>query len=315
MGTVVISIDAELCWGFHDRETLPTERIAGARTGWRSLLTLCDEFDVPATWAVVGHLMLEDCDGDHTDHPAPTDWFDHERGPDALPADWRFGRDLVEATAEAAVDHDIGCHTFSHVELGASSTSRQLARAELAASIRAGRECGIEAASFVFPRNNIGNRQALAAYGIRCYRGHRPDAFTDGRVLRPLRKLARGTVQSRPPPLVEPRIDPFGLVNVPASLFLFGFEGFPRSVLERVVGDPIVRQAKLGIDAVADSEKLFHLWLHPNDLTDDRDVDRVREIFEYIDRRRETDGLQVRTMADVADATLAEQQWADLEPA
>lgn len=315
MGTVVLSIDAELSWGFHDKDTLPTERIASARTGWRSLLELCDEFDVPATWAVVGHLMLEECDGKHADHPAPPGWFDHEIGPDALPADWRFGRDLVEATADAAVDHDIGCHTFSHVEFGAQTTSRQLARAELAASIRAARDCGIEASSFVFPRNNVGNRQALAAYGIRCYRGNRPDGLKGSGVLRPLRKLARGTVQTRPPPLVQPRIDPFGLVNVPASLFLFGFEGRPRSVLERVVGDPIVRQAKLGIDAVADSEKLFHVWLHPNDLTDDRDIDRMRAIFQHIDRRRETHDLRVETMADVAEAALAERQWADLEPA
>jgi peptidoglycan/xylan/chitin deacetylase (PgdA/CDA1 family) len=314
MGTVVLSIDAELCWGFHDRDALPTERVASARSGWRTLLDLCEEFEIPATWAVVGHLMLEDCDRQHADHPTPPGWFDHERGTDALPEDWRFAPDLVSATADAPVDHDIGCHTFSHVELGDSETTRRLARAEVTANVRAAQSLGLRPTSFVFPRNNVGNRQELAAAGIACYRGHRPDGLREGRFRRPLRKLARGTVLREPPPLVRPRVDEFGLVEVPASLFLFGFEGPARSVIDRLVGDPIVRQAKLGIDAVADTPEVFHIWCHPNDLVDEQSVARLREIFAHIEYRRARSDLRVETMADVADAVLAERRWAQLEP-
>jgi peptidoglycan/xylan/chitin deacetylase (PgdA/CDA1 family) len=314
MGTVVLSIDAELCWGFHDWNSPPQDRLASARSGWQSLLSLCDEFDIPATWAIVGHIMLEDCDGEHLEHPTPPGWFDHERGPDAYPRDWRFGQDLVEATRDAGVDHDIGSHTFSHVELGAPTTSHRLARAELAANITAARQWGVEPTSFVFPRNNVGNRRVLAAYGFRCYRGVRPDEQQTEPITRRFRKLARGTVRTEPPPIVRPKIDSYGLVNVPASLFLFGFEGTARSVLTSLTEDPIVRQAKRGIDAAADSDGVFHMWLHPNNITTDQDVDRVRTIFSHLERRRNATDLQVRTMADVADAAIAEHQWAELEP-
>ena len=201
MGTVVLSIDAELCWGFHDWDSPPQDRLASARSGWQSLLSLCDEFDIPATWAIVGHIMLEDCDGEHPEHPTPPGWFDHERGPDAYPRDWRFGQDLVEATRDAGVDHDIGSHTFSHVELGAPTTSHRLARAELEANITAARQWDVEPTSFVFPRNNVGNRRVLAAYGFRCYRGVRPDEQQTGPITRRFRKLARGTVRTEPPPI------------------------------------------------------------------------------------------------------------------
>jgi peptidoglycan/xylan/chitin deacetylase (PgdA/CDA1 family) len=56
----VISVDAELGWGFHDIDP-PTSRVEAARTGWKRLAGLFNEYDVPATWAVVGR----QCDEQH----------------------------------------------------------------------------------------------------------------------------------------------------------------------------------------------------------------------------------------------------------
>jgi len=69
MGTVVISVDAALGWSSIDRQTPRTRRADAARSGWRTLLDAFDEHELPATWAVVGHLLLDDCDGVHEHHP------------------------------------------------------------------------------------------------------------------------------------------------------------------------------------------------------------------------------------------------------
>ncbi|AQL44846.1 hypothetical protein BV210_18960 (plasmid) [Halorientalis sp. IM1011] len=302
MGTVVLSVDAELGWGFHDFAEPPRDRLANARRGWQTLLDLCEEYRVPATWAVVGHLFLDECDGRHGDHPAPPGWFDHERGSDRMARSLRFADGLIERTATADVDHEIGLHTFSHVEMGASGTTARLADAELSAAVDAAREWGVDPRprSFVFPRNDVGNLQALADHGITCYRGTTP---TDRRRFDRyggVDRLVRAALGSAGPPLVEPRRDSLGLVDVPASLFLFSVEGILRSAAEPFVGDPVAVLARRGIDRAAASDGLFHMWLHPNNLAGPQDAARLAEIFEHLARVRARTDLEVRTMGDVA---------------
>ncbi|MDS0258504.1 polysaccharide deacetylase family protein [Haloarcula sp. S1CR25-12] len=308
MGTVVISIDAELGWGFHDHAVAdrPTDRIERSRWGWERLAELLAEFRIPATWAVVGHLFERECNGAHVGHPSPSGWFAHERGDDPMDEQYRFAPELVEALVESEVDHDIGSHTYSHVEFDADYATKPLARAECDRAIEAAEAAGLSMDSFVFPRNRVGHREMLAQMGFTCYRGHVPDTAGDGPYTGPLRKLAAATVVTDPPPLVEPTVDEYGLVNIPASLYLFGFEGPARRLLSATVGDPIVRQAKLGVDAAAAGEDICHLWLHPNNLTTEADLTRLRDICAHIDSVREETDLTVETMRTVAARTKPE---------
>lgn len=303
MGTVVISADAELGWGFHDLRDRPEERLANARDGWRRFAELCEQYQIPATWAVVGHLFLDECDGRHTDHPAPSSWFDHEGGADRMARSLRFADGLIDRIRTADADHEIGLHTFSHVELGASETTARLADAELSAAVDAAREWGVEPRprSFIFPRNNVGNLQVLADHGITCYRGTTPtDRPTDG--YGGAGRLLRAALGSDGPPLVKPRQDSLGLVDLPASLFLYSFEGLARSVAEPLLGDPIAVLARRGIEGAAASDGTFHMWLHPNNLVTPRDVARMEAIFEHLARVRARTDLRVRTMGEVAAA-------------
>lgn len=301
MGSVILSIDAELAWGFHDLDEPPADRVHTARWGWRRLLELLDTHEIPATWGIVGHLLLERCDGRHAGHPAARDdWFARDPGGTAADHDHWFGFDLVEATQDAQVDHELGCHSFSHVLFDPDATDPAAAEAELAACQTAARDRGLSFDSFVFPRNVVGHTGLLAEYEFSCYRGVRPSQWYDGSRLYPMGKFASYTAGKTAPPLVTPEIDEFGLVNIPASLCLFSFEGLARSVVEPFVGDPVLRKAKLGIDAAAESDGICHLWLHPNDLTSSRNVRRLQRILAFVaDRRRETD-LRVETMGAVA---------------
>jgi len=299
MGTVVISIDAELGWGHHDRVDPPAGRVENARRGWVRLLHLLDEYEVPATWAVVGHLFLDGCDGEHGDHPSPEGWFDRERGEWRLRPELRFGYGLVDAVRSSAVDHEIGSHSFSHVEF--ADATRDLARAELAASVDAADEFGASLDSFVYPRHRTGHLDLLAEYGFTCYRGLCPDRASSRPFALPSRKVARTFLPNLSPPLVDPTTDERGLVEIPASLYVFGAEGAFRTVVESLWRDPMVVMARKGIDAAESDGELFHLWLHPNDITSVDDARRIEAILQYLARRREESSLSVETMGAVAE--------------
>ncbi|ELY67143.1 polysaccharide deacetylase family protein [Natrinema versiforme] len=293
MGSVVISLDAELGWGFHDLAEPPSDRVDAGRRGWSVMVELLEEFDVPATWAVVGHLMLDSCDGSHTDHPAPDGWFEHERTDWADREELRFGPDLVSDVLESDVDHEFASHSFSHVLFGRPETDRELAVAELERSREIAADWNQSVDSFIYPRNDIGHRDVLAEQGIRAYRGKSPTR--DG-----VRGVFDSTIRDQSM-LVEPAVDEHGLVNVPASMFLFGFEGPARTVAESIWEDPMVALARRGIDEAARTDGLFHMWLHPNNLTHERDDKRMRAILSHLERRRSATDLTVETLADVAD--------------
>lgn len=306
MGTVVLSIDAELAWGFHDLPNPPTRRIEAARPAWEQLLAALEKHSIPATWAVVGHLFLTECDGSHGTHPTAPDWFARDPGGTAEDHDNWFGPDLIRGIQNAETPHEIGCHSFSHVEFGSDETTHEIAVAEIESSIKAAASMGVPLHSFVFPRNNVGYRSVLSSYGFTCYRGNRPDRWFDALPTPRAGKLLDATIVRTAPPLVHPTTDEYGLINLPASLDLFGFEGIARSLVEPAVGDPVVRQAKAGIERAVTEDGVFHLWLHPNNLLDERDFKRLNRMLSYLAARRETTSLSVETMRTVSERALAD---------
>ena len=299
MGDIIVSVDAELAWGYHDRPT-PPERIRSARDGWTDAVELFDRYDVPATWAVVGHLFLEECDGRHASHPLGPEWFDRDPGGSLEDYGLWYGRDLVETVAAADADHEIASHSFSHVEFGRSATGRETAVAEVTASLRAADRLGVSLDSFVFPWNRVGHRDVLAEYGFECYRGDKPaPSYHDSR-FRPVAKLLDWYLGGESPPVVTPAVDEYGLVDVPASMYLFSFEGRPRALLEPVWSDPVVTVARRGVDRVSDGDGVFHVWLHPHNLLQPDGRERLAAILSYVDERRAEGDVTVRTMREVA---------------
>ncbi len=297
MGAVVISIDAELAWGFHDQPTVPESRLAGAREAWEDTLELLDRYGLPATWAIVGHLMLDACDGEHADHPAPPGWFARDPGGNADEAGRWMAPGLVRAILEADADHEIGSHTFSHLDLDGPATTARMIDAELDRHRALGREWGLDLRAFVFPGNRVAARDRLAEAGFRCYRGATSPRWYRGKRLRRSKKALDFLFGPAEPPVVRPSHDEHGLVNIPATLHLFGFEGPPGDIARSLGKDPVVAAAAEGIDAAAEGEGVFHVWFHPNNMTTPGHRDRLNAVLELIDESE----APVRTMTGVAD--------------
>lgn len=305
MGRFVLSLDAELAWGFHDVR-LPAERLERTRRVWQDLLDRFEAYEIPATWAVVGHLLLDSCEVPHYDHPAglrPCEVDAH-----GLPAEnaW-FGTDLVAAVDEASVDHEIAGHGFTHVHFGHEQMSRAFARNELTETKYAAEHVGCDVETFVFPVNEVAYRKLLLDCGYDCYRGRSPVA-DDGPRMRRARKAAHAVLGSGHPPLVTPDVDEYGLVNVPASMYLFDLAEPLESLVEPIHGDPVVERAKRGIDAAAEGgpNDTFHLWVHPHDLTEPMAFARLMRVLDHVARRRDEGDLRVETMGTVADRVRAE---------
>jgi peptidoglycan/xylan/chitin deacetylase (PgdA/CDA1 family) len=312
-GAFVLSLDFELIWGTLDRGGSDSVRRACERERFEvfgALLALLEEFEIPATWCVLGHLMLDSCaptnGRKHPEIVRPNhawqqgDWFSRDPCSDERRDPIFYGRSLVERLLAARVPQEIGCHSFSHVIFGDPGCTRETAASEVRACVRAAGELGITLRSFAFPRNRVGHLDVLREYGFTCFRGTEPTWYMrGGRAESWLKRAAHlaDVVVARPPPVVVPERTQ-GLINIPASMMFFPAHGLRRHIpLSARVG-----RALKGVESAAHDQRIMHLWFHPTNLADDTDamLEGLRRVFADVARRRERAELDVLPMGEVA---------------
>jgi peptidoglycan/xylan/chitin deacetylase (PgdA/CDA1 family) len=290
-GVFTISLDFELIWGTLD--LFGPERFRRACEVERQvvidrLLDLFVEFEVSATWCILGHLFLDHCQPEHGRmHPEVVrpshawcrgDWFKHDAGGSEATAPIFYGQSLVERIRACLVPQEIGCHSFSHVIFGDPGCSRETAASEVAACVRLAREAGVELQSFAFPRNKVGHLDVLRQHGFRCYRGPEPVWYEGGGYPEIVRRLGHlwDVFRAAQPPVVLPEKRD-GLWNIPGSMVYFPMHG-PRRWLPMSWR---VRRAVKGLTAAAREKRIFHLWFHPTNIADGMDsmLAGLREIL------------------------------------
>lgn len=320
-GACVISIDTELAWGgAHRRDG------TGAAAGFdrereviARMLELFARYEVPATWAVVGHLFLDRCGagppagtgdggGDlphpEVQRPAYTwlngDWFDIDPCSDVAAAPDYYGRDIVEQILSCAHPQEVASHSFAHMLMDDPACGPEVLASDLAASRRAAEACGVELTSYVYPRNGLGHLGELAAAGYTGYRGGRPSAPFAGAArwaragltlvdrLRPLRGSAVWPVV---------RDDAGGMVNV-AQTYLFA----PDVKGRRLPPTVWARFPAARVRQAARHRSLCHLWFHPYNITavPDRALSALEAVCRVMARERDRGRLDLLTMAQVA---------------
>jgi hypothetical protein len=305
-GAFTLSLDFELIWGTVD--------IAGV-DGFRSaclferkrivddLLALLDEFEIPATWCIVGHLFLDRCDGKHATLKCPAhawlreDWFEADPGGIENDQSVFLGKSLVEKILACPTKQEVGFHSFSHVIWGDPGCSREVAESEIRACLDAAAWTGTQPVSFVFPRNRVGHLDVLADHGMRVFRGPGPRWYERdenpgalGRLAH-LLEVALGT----PAPTVLPSAAPSGLVNLPGSMIYLPAHGV-RGLIP--VGRR-VRRAIAALEEAVERRRVFHLWFHPTNLADRYEamMKGLRAIFNEARRMRDLNLLDIRSMS------------------
>lgn len=183
------------------------------RDAYRSLLTMFDTFDIPATWAFVGHLFLDMCS--HGSHHS-NDRIDDIDPYSALESEpFYYGRDVVDAISESIVDHEIAGHGFSHSYF--DELSKIGAREELSELVGAAENMNIDIKSFVYPRNRSGFETLLPEFDIQVSRGRTVGA-NDTLVSGMKKAMFRSHHLSVPP--VRPERAAGDHVRMPASRLL-----------------------------------------------------------------------------------------------
>jgi hypothetical protein len=282
----ILSLDTEIAWGTVGSAALARSAYCfdNYRPLVRRLIALLDHYEIPATWAVVGHLFL---------HPG-----DKRAISTKMPPAWYHGPDVVEAIRGARTPHEIGTHTFSH--LFTSEITREIWEADLARCIEIHHEIGLPLRSLVYPRNQIAYTDTLNRYGIIAYRGAEASWYRHF----PRLAVRAGHLLDRAIGLPPSTYNLSGLkvsdqlVNLPASQFLMHYEGLRRHIPTA----SRVRQAMFGLNQAVHRGELYHLWFHPFNLgTSDAMFVALEQILREVVQRREVGQLHVMTMGQTAE--------------
>lgn len=290
----IISLDTESIWGYaaypsHKDITLLKHDDTNGRGCIDILLNLFENYNIPATWAVVGHLFLDHCKKEdgilHKDMPRfKEDWYSFDPCTDIQKDPLYYGKDIVEKILSNRIEHEIGYHSFSHVVF--SECSREVAEAEIKEGIKLAKEFGIPLKSFVFPENKIGHVDILKKHGFKIYRGaNLGRGHVNQNIL--IRKFNGGINK-----IIAQPAEPMwmnGIWEMPTSM-LFCDPQIKFSVLPR---------AKLGLYQAIRLKKFFHIYLHPHDLLRYSSLkDDLDKFLAVVAKKRAEGKIEVMTMGE-----------------
>ncbi len=303
-GALVVSLDFELAWGSRGGPVSNelNDRFAATRSAVDQLLSLFQRYEVSATWAIVGGMML----GGTKRHSLLSD----DRYRDIPVGDCRshphwYADDVVESIRRCSVVQEIGCQTLTHMGVDDTPQGRQQFDSELGQCVQLFQERGLpRPVSFVFPEHYMHHFDLLAAHGFQCYRSPESGWF-ERLPTAPLRAALRLlNSRLRRCPIVEwPDRTGEGLVEIPSSYFFAPLQGGGKliSVKDRV------GQTIAGLNAAAEQCKVFHLWTHPNSLGKDtaRMLSGWETILEHFKKLRRDGRIESRSMGSLADQALS----------
>lgn len=312
-----LSIDTELAWGTFDDNGLELYRhhYSKIREVITRLLELLNTYGIPATWAVVGHLFLRSCSRTGPDNHShvlqptyswyPQGWLSHDPFSNVDEDPFFYAPDIIDRIVTDPLEHDIGCHSFSHAILGDPECTREVAYSQLQECRRLAEAQGIDMVSLVFPRDSIGHVDVVCQLGFSSFRGVQR---TWHRTLDPLSKAARlghffDKMLAVTPPCYK-EFSAYGcgqnshhLIDIPSSMFYPSFEGMWRAVgLSRRI-----LQARKGIEEAIRRRAMFHLWFHPVNLASSPLLfDGLENIFEFLATNVQAGNIEPLTMAQTA---------------
>lgn len=294
----IISLDLELGWGFisnpgHKALRLLRNDAQCGRGVIELLLTLFQRYNIPATWAAVGHLYMEQGEGGKwISRELPqfeNGWLNWDFYSQICDSPLYSAPDIITKISASPVTHEISLHSFFHTPF--SLCSHAVAKLEVELGMNVARQRGIEPQSFVFPENHVGHLDALKGAGIEIYRGNVPRLYN--KAAAPFIRKATGAINKVMPPSVLPLWEE-GIWEIPGSM----------SFDDPLMSFTLLPRAKAGLKRAIRADKVFHVWLHPWSLLVHRGLsDDLESFLAFVSQKRDKGNLQVMTMGDLATKT------------
>lgn len=268
---IIFQADFELAWAWRfsknaDDGCKYAENIGlMERNNVPLILDLCEKYAIPVTWATVGHLFLKNCSRvNGVAHPeikrlnkfenrfwkfTGDDWFNCDPCSDYIKSPAWYCPDLIEMIQTSKVSHEIGCHTFSHIDCRDDVCAPEILETELTECKRLAAQIGVKLKSFVHPAHTIGNLKTLKKSGFTNFRTNYQNI------------------------LGYPKLHPEGIWELKSTSDLYWREGWSANY-------HIHRYRKI-IDRAIKHKSVCVFWFHPS--LDRRFLDKVLpEIFRYL---------------------------------
>lgn len=317
-GVLVISHEIELAWGVHPIRAYNRLSKDGKREreALKRLLSIYRNYNMSVTWAIVGHLFLDRCSGDHP-ISYTSNWFEDDPGTCLKDAPLWYGRDIVEEILSDPQNHEIASHSFSHVPF--NHCSREVAEFEIGRCREIAKEFNIKLKSFIFPYNAPGHLDLLPKYGFETFRAEQLlfESKSNNNLIQmiykkivydeksPLHKYSNFLIHLAkyinlilnlyPIPISQPRKVLDDLHLIPMSRVLPLSEGL--AMWDRLK----IRETKNAIDLAVVKPGVLHLWCHLHDYKRERDIKNLETILQYADKKREGGKLLILPMCCVAE--------------
>ncbi|MBV7505572.1 polysaccharide deacetylase family protein [Bacillus sp. sid0103] len=317
-GTFIISLDFELFWGVHDvyKKEQYEQNIRGAHNVVLSLLDMFTQYQIHATWAIVGMIYCKNIEELASFVPVQkpayynkklSSYHYFENNPiDEKDKDLFFAPYLIKRIA-ATPDQEIATHTFSHYYCLEEGQTIEQFSADLHLAQQISLQQGREIKSIVFPRNqiNVNYIKECKRLGIRAYRGN------EDRWVYRLQSTEKKRYMKRALRLLDRYINIFGHqtfelpqqssddlpLNIPSSRYLARcsdrlkwLEGMR---LKRILSD---------MTCAAQQGKSYHLWWHPHDFGRNtcENLAFLEKILEHFLHLQKTYGFRSRNMNELA---------------
>ena len=316
-GALVISLDFELHWGMRDIYSATSDyatELVDSRSVVGELAQLFSDRGIRATWATVGMLFASSCEELEPFMPDVRPRYEHREldpylediGEDEQSDPLHLAGSLVRLLASTP-GQEVGSHTFSHYYCLEAGQDEEALRADLSAARSIADNAGINLTSLVLPRNqwNPSYLRAVSESGFNCYRGpqrswgHTARTTGDTSKVRRAARLADSYIGVHPPPTTVwgDVTEEAGMCNVPASAFLRPYD--PRL---SALGGLQERRLIAGLTDAARRKRIFHLWWHPHNFTNNRAqnfgaLERLLDKFALLEG---SEGLCTLSMQDVA---------------
>ena len=290
-GTLIFSADLELAWASRFSKS-KKDFLAIAkreRENIPKILNLSEKFQIPVTWATVGHLFLSECKRHngvaHSEMQKPEhfenskwkfiegDWYQHDPSTNVEVAPLWYAPDIIREILKSNSKHEIACHSFSHIDF--SAVKEEVATSELERSIALAKEFNLHLQSMVFPGGFLGHFDIIKNKGFLCYR------------------------KSLDYDIDLPVLEKSGLVALPHS-YMIGKPMFFRkpNICKNLLKKYLWR--------AIETQKIVHLSFHPS--MNVWYIDNILSwLFAYVAELKNSEKLEVLTMKQAAKIFLANE--------
>jgi hypothetical protein len=283
-----ISADFEIAWAFRGRsEEERLQRAIRCRHNVPYLVRILEETGIPITWATVGHLFLERCERGpsglaHPEMPRPPrnlrwegDWYHHDPCTDSKKDPHWYAPDLIQLIRASKVRHEIGSHSFSHIDFSGRTSTPELVRCELEACLKVMVPQGLHLRSLVYPFGDMGHHylDLLGQMGLTAVR-HRDQRVTLG----------------------YPERTPSGVYKLYESMNM-----------RRARHYDYIEKARIFLEEAVRRRAAYHIWFHPSDPTEVFERE-FYGIVQHMAKLQREGRLWVATMAELAAYCEAREQ-------